>query len=134
MNGQLSFYMGGIPVNLPMIKAGKVRPLAPRGLKRSPQLPNIPTISEGGLTGLEVNVWYGLFAPRATPRPLPEPIASDVNALLKTAEMRERFTGRGVEAEGTSPAEFKTSFRADVEKWRKWSRRRVSVAKVHNRL
>jgi tripartite-type tricarboxylate transporter receptor subunit TctC len=119
MNGQLSFYMGGIPVNLPMVKAGKVKALATSGLKRSPQLPNVPTISEAGLPGFEVNVWYGLFAPRAVARPLLEKIASDVNALLKTAEMRERFTGLGVEAEGTSPAAFKTYFRADVEKWRK---------------
>lgn len=119
MNGQLGFYLGGIPINLPMIKAGKVKPLGTSGLKRSPQLPTVPTIAEAGLAGFEVNVWYGLFAPRATPRDVLERIATDVNTLLRTPEMRERLTGLGVEAEGTSPAEFKSYFRQDLEKWRK---------------
>lgn len=119
MNGQLSFYLGGIPINLPMIKAGKVKPLATSGLKRSPQLPNVPTIAESGLPGFEVNVWYGLFAPHGTPPEALDQIAVDVNRLLKTPEMRERFTGLGVEAEGTTPAAFRMYFRNDIDKWRK---------------
>jgi tripartite-type tricarboxylate transporter receptor subunit TctC len=119
MSGQLSFYLGGIPINLPMIKARKVKPLGTSGLKRSPQLPNVPTISEAGLPGFEVNVWYGLFAPRGTAPKVIDKIASDVNRLLNTPEMRERFTALGVEAEGTTPAEFKAYFRDDMEKWRK---------------
>jgi tripartite-type tricarboxylate transporter receptor subunit TctC len=119
LGGQLSIYLGGIPINLPMIKAGKVRALGTSGAKRSPQLPQVPTIAEAGLPGFEVNVWYGLFAPRATPRHVIEKIASDVKRLITTPEMRERFTALGVEAEGTSPSEFKKYFRNDVEKWRK---------------
>ncbi|MGZ5173230.1 MAG: Bug family tripartite tricarboxylate transporter substrate binding protein [Burkholderiales bacterium] len=119
MGGQLSFYLGGIPINLPMIKAGKVKALGTSGLKRSPQLPNVPTISEAGLPGFEVNVWYGLFAPRGTAVKIVDKIAADVNQLLKTAEMRERFSALGAEAEGTMPAQFKAYFRSDMEKWRK---------------
>jgi tripartite-type tricarboxylate transporter receptor subunit TctC len=119
MSGQLSFYLGGIPINLPMIKAGKVKALGTSGLKRSPQLPNVPTISEAGLPGFEVNVWYGLFAPRGTPPKVIDKIAMDVKQLLMSPEMRERFTALGAEAEGTSPAEFKTYFRNDMEKWRR---------------
>ena len=119
MSGQLSFYLGGIPINLPMIKAGKVKPLATSGLKRSPQLPNVPTLSESSLPGFEVNVWYGLFAPRGTSPKILDKIASDVNQLLKTPEMRERFTGLGVEADGTTPTEFRAYFRNDMERWRK---------------
>jgi tripartite-type tricarboxylate transporter receptor subunit TctC len=119
MNGSLSFYLGGIPINLPMIRAGKVRALATSGIKRSPQLPNVSTMIEAGLPGFEVNVWYGLFAPRATPQTLVDRIAADVTRLLQTPEMRERFSTLGVEAEGTTPAGFKAYFRNDVEKWRK---------------
>jgi tripartite-type tricarboxylate transporter receptor subunit TctC len=119
LGGQLSIYLGGIPINLPMIKAGKVRALGTSGTKRSPQLPQVPTIAESGVPGFEVNVWYGLFAPRATPQRVIEKIASDVKRLITTPEMRERFTALGVEAEGTSPSEFRTYFRNDVEKWRK---------------
>jgi tripartite-type tricarboxylate transporter receptor subunit TctC len=119
MNGQLSIYFGGIPVNLPMIKAGRVKPLGTSGARRSPNLPNVPTIAEAGIPGFEVNVWYGLFAPRGTPAKVVSKIATDVSRLLKTPEMRERLTGLGVDAEGTTPQEFKAYFRADLEKWRK---------------
>jgi tripartite-type tricarboxylate transporter receptor subunit TctC len=119
MNGSLSFYLGGIPINLPMIRAGKVKAIATSGLKRSPQLPNVPTIAESGLPDFEVNVWYGLFAPRGTPPRIVDKIADDVSRVLKTPEMRERFTALGVEAEGTAPADFKSYFRKDMEKWRK---------------
>ena len=119
MNGQLSIYLGGIPINLPMIKAGKVRPLGTSGAKRSAQLPNVPTIAEAGLPGFEVNVWYGLFAPRATPARTLDKIAADVTTLLRTPEMRERFVALGVDAEGGTPAEFSAYFRGDIERWRK---------------
>ena len=119
MNGQLSIYLGGIPINLPMIKAGKVRALGTSGTKRSTQLPNVPTIAEAGLPGFEVNVWYGLFAPRATPPRIVDRIASDVTALLKTGEMRERFAALGVDAEGGTPDAFKAYFVNDIERWRK---------------
>ena len=119
IGGALSLYLGGIPINLPMIRAGKVKPLGTTGLKRSPQLPNVPTIAEAALPGFEVNVWYGLFAPRGTPPRVVEKIASDVGKLLKNPETRERFSGLGVEAEGGDTAHFKTYFRNDLEKWRK---------------
>jgi tripartite-type tricarboxylate transporter receptor subunit TctC len=119
MSGALSFYLGGIPVNLPMIRAGKVKPLGTSGLKRSPQLPNVPTIAEAGLPGFEVNVWYGLFAPRNTPPRVVEKIAADVGKLLGNPETRERFSALGVDAEGGDAAKFKTYYRNDLEKWRK---------------
>lgn len=119
LGGQLSIYLGGIPINLPMIKAGKVRALGTSGTRRSPQLPDVPTIAEAGLPGFEVNVWYGLFAPRNTPSTILEKISLDVSTLVRNAEMRERFTALGVESEGGSPGEFKAYFRNDVEKWRK---------------
>jgi tripartite-type tricarboxylate transporter receptor subunit TctC len=102
-----------------MIKAGKVKALGTSGLKRSPQLPNVPTISEAGLPGFEVNVWYGLFAPHGTPVKIVDRIAADVSRLLQTPEMRERFASLGVEADGTTPAAFKTYFRSDMQKWQK---------------
>ena len=119
MSGALSFYLGGIPVNLPMIRAGKIKPLGTSGLKRSAQLPNVPTIAESGLPGFEVNVWYGLFAPRATPPRLVEKIAADVGKLLNNAETRERFSALGVDAEGGDAAKFRAYYRNDLEKWRK---------------
>jgi len=119
LNGQLQTYFGGIPVNMPMIRAGKVRPLAVSLAKRSPLLPDVPTMIEAGVPGYEVNVWYGLFAPRAAPRPVVEKIAADVTRQLKSADFQERLTGLGVDAAGGTPAEFAALFRKEVEMWAK---------------
>jgi len=119
IGGQLVIYMGGVPVNLPMIKSGKLRPLGVSSLKRVAQLPDVLTIAEAGVPGFEVNVWYGLFAPRGTPQKIVVKIAADVSRIVKTPEMRERFAGLGADSEGTTPAAFRNYFRGDVEKWAK---------------
>jgi tripartite-type tricarboxylate transporter receptor subunit TctC len=119
IGGQLTIYMGGVPVNLPMIKSGKLKPLGVSSLKRIAQLPEVPTIAEAGVPGFEVNVWYGLFAPRATPSRIVSKLSTDVSRIVKTPEMRERFAGLGADSEGTTPAEFRNYFRGDVEKWAK---------------
>ena len=119
IGGQISIYMGGIPVQLPMIKAGKVRPLGTSGLKRSPQLPDVPTIAEAGVPGYEVDVWYGLFAPRGTPRPIIEKIAAESIRIMQAPDMRERWSAVGVEPAGTRPKEFDATFRQEIAKWKK---------------
>lgn len=126
IGGQLVIYMGGVPVSLPMVQSGKLKPLGVSSLKRIAQLPSVPTIAEAGVPGFEVNVWYGLFAPRGTPPKLVARIAADVARILKSAETRERYAGLGADAEGTTPAEFTRYFRGDVEKWAKV----VKAAKV----
>jgi len=119
IGGQLTIYMGGVPVNLPMIKSGKLKALGVSSLKRIAQLPEVPTIAEAGVPGFEVNVWYGLLAPRGTPRKIIMKISEDVSRIVKTPEVRERFAALGADAEGTTPAEFSNYFRGDVAKWAK---------------
>jgi tripartite-type tricarboxylate transporter receptor subunit TctC len=119
LSGQLVIYMGGVPVNLPMIKSGKVKALGVSSLKRIAQLPDTPTIAEAGVPGFEVNVWYGLFVPRGTPRHLVGKIAADVARVVQSPEARERMSGLGADAEGTSPAAFAGYFRDNIEKWAK---------------
>ena len=114
-----SIYMGGVPVNLPMIKSGKLRPLGVSSQKRIAQLPEVPTIAEAGVPGFEVNVWYGLFAPRGTPPRVVGKISADVSRIVRTPETRERFAGLGADSEGTAPAEFRAYFQADIAKWSK---------------
>ena len=119
LNGQLQTYFGGIPVNLPMIRAGKVKPLGVSLARRSPALPDVPTMIEAGVPGYEVSVWYGLFAPRGTPKPVVEKMAADVSKQLKSPDFQEKLTALGVEAAGGTPAEFATLFRTEVEMWAK---------------
>jgi tripartite-type tricarboxylate transporter receptor subunit TctC len=119
LNGQLQTYFGGIPVNLPLIRSGKTRPLAVSLAKRSTLLPDVPTMIEAGVPGYEVNVWYGIFAPRGTPAAVVEKISADYNRQLKNAEFQARMTGLGVDAAGNTPAEFKAMFAEEIEKWAK---------------
>ena len=119
IGGQLSIYLGGIPIQLPMIKSGRVKPLGTSGLKRSPMLPEVPTIHEAGVPGYEVDVWYGLFAPRGTPPAVVARIAADVKRIVSAPVMAERWQTLGVEPAGTAPAEFRARFTAELEKWRK---------------
>jgi len=119
LNGQIQTYFGGIPVNLPMIRAGKVRPLGVSLAKRSSQLPDVPTMIEAGVPGYEVNVWYGLFAPRGTPKVVVAQIAADVTRQLKSPDFQERLTALGVDAAGGTPTEFAALFRTEVAMWAK---------------
>ena len=117
IGGQIQIYMGGIPIQLPMIRAGKVKPLGTSGLKRSQSLPDVPTLDEAGVPGFEVDVWYGFFVPRGTPRNVVARIAADVSHIVKSPAMHERLNTLGVEPAGTTPAEFKTLFDREIEKW-----------------
>ena len=119
IGGQMSVYFGGIPVQLPMIKAGKVKALATSGLKRSSQLPDVPTMAEAGVPGYELDVWYGLFAPRGTPQAVIAKIAADAIRIMQAPDMRERWNAVGVEPAGTAPAEFSQQFRTEIDKWAK---------------
>jgi tripartite-type tricarboxylate transporter receptor subunit TctC len=119
IGGQMSIYLGGIPVQLPMIKAGKLKPLGTSGLQRSPQLPDVPTIAEAGVPGYEVDVWYGLFAPRGTPKAVIEKISAQVARIMRAPDMQERWIAVGVDPAGTTPAEFKARFDEELAKWAK---------------
>jgi tripartite-type tricarboxylate transporter receptor subunit TctC len=102
-----------------MLKAGKVKALGTSGTKRSPALPDVPTIAEAGLPGYEVNLWYGLLAPAGTPKHIIAKIAADTKVVLNLRDVQERFAVQGLETAGTTPAEFQTFFKAEIDKWAK---------------
>jgi len=119
LGGRIQVYLGGIPVNLPLIKAGKLKALGTSGTKRSPALPDVPTIAEAGVPGFEVTVWYGLAAPRGAPRAIVEKIGADAAHVMRSPELHERWTAQGVEPVGSTPSEFKTLLAAETAKWAK---------------
>ena len=99
------------------IKAGKLRPLAISGVTRSPQLPDVPTLAESGLTGYSAYVWLGLLAPKGTPPAIIERLHRELKASLAAPEVRAFFTEAGVEIVGSTPAEFDAYFREERERW-----------------
>ena len=117
---------GTVPVmfvNLPPamghIKSGKVRALAVTTSKRWSALPDVPTVAEAGVPGFETVAWFGLLAPAATPRPIVERLAAEVQRVVQMPDVRARIEATGAEAVGSTPEAFAQRIGSDVEKWKR---------------
>jgi tripartite-type tricarboxylate transporter receptor subunit TctC len=105
MGGQIPMYFANMASGLPHVKAGKLRALAITGSKRSPALPDVPTIAETGLPGYEVYEWNAIFAPAGTPAPTIAKISAAVQKAMQAPEFRDRLALLGGEPAGYSPEE-----------------------------
>jgi tripartite-type tricarboxylate transporter receptor subunit TctC len=103
---------------LPNIKAGRVRALAVTTLKRSPFLPELPTISESGLRGFDIGTWFGVFAPAGTPPSIVARLNSEMSRALKTPVMRERLAALGAEAMPNTPGAFAAFVKTEMAKYK----------------
>ncbi len=119
MAGQLSMMFDGIVTGTPAINAGKLRALGVTTSTRWRGTPNIPTMSEAGLAGFEVNSWYGLLAPAGTPREIIMRLNTEVARSLKEPDARERLYTIGAEPMGGSPEDFNKYIRSEMAKWSK---------------
>jgi tripartite-type tricarboxylate transporter receptor subunit TctC len=101
------------------VKAGKVRALAVTGIRRSPQLPDVPTMAESGVAGYEAYVWMGLLAPKGTPQPIVDRLHRALTEALATNDVKGHMESAGIEIVGSTPAEFESFFRSEKERWAK---------------
>jgi tripartite-type tricarboxylate transporter receptor subunit TctC len=100
-------------------KSGKLRILAVGGKSRAGAMPDVPTAAEAGLPGYETYVWYGMYAPKGTPRDVTGKIQQEIARLVKTPEFAERFANLGADAVASTPDEFATFTRSEHEKFAK---------------
>jgi tripartite-type tricarboxylate transporter receptor subunit TctC len=117
IGGMTDLYFAGLPVGLPMVKAGRVKALGTSGTHRAAALPDVPTIGET-VPGYTVDLWYGLFAPSGTPPDVVKRISADLAAVLKEPDVRAKFEKLGVEPVGSDPATFSAFFKSEYDKWR----------------
>ena len=117
VGGQVQIAFLGIPAVLPYAKSGRLRVLAVTGRRRSPELPDVPTVDESGVPGYEVSPWYGLLAPAATPGAIVERLALEATRIVRAPETREKLALAGAEAAGSTPEEFAAVIRADTATW-----------------
>jgi len=96
LGGHIDVLVSNLPVALPVIKAGTVVPLALTTAERNPRLPDVPTLAEAGVPGIDVTSWYGLLAPRATPKPVLDAIFTVTNEVLGSAALQEKLDGQGL--------------------------------------
>ena len=104
---------------LPLVREGRLRALAVTSLKRSPALPDVPTIDESGVRGFEVTPWGGLLAPAGTPAVIVRKLHLDTVKALAQPDLRVRFAELGLETIGNSPDEFAAVIKSEIPRWAK---------------
>jgi len=119
LGGQVQASIPGTAGMVGHIKAGKLRALAVTGAKRSPQLPDVPTVAESGVPGYEAYVWMGLLAPKGTPAPIIDKLQRELKEVLATNDVKTYMANAGIEIVASTPAEFATFFRAEKDLWAK---------------
>jgi tripartite-type tricarboxylate transporter receptor subunit TctC len=104
---------------VPFTSDNRVRPLATTRSVRSAVYPDVPTVAESGLSGFDVDLWIGIYAPAGLPAPVLARLNSEINKVLKHPELQAAFAKIGIEPRGTSPEEAAAFTRAEFEKWKK---------------
>jgi tripartite-type tricarboxylate transporter receptor subunit TctC len=118
IGGQVPLGLIGLPPTLPHIKAGKLKVFAVTARKRSPSLPDVPTVEEAGLPGYETVQWLGPAAPAGTPRPIIERLHAEFTKALRNPKVAERLSAAGLEvAPSASPDAYAEFIRAEYARW-----------------
>ena len=117
IGGQSNAFFSGVSSGAAHIKGGRIRPLGVTTARRTQALPDVPTIAEAGVPGYEVDGWYGLLAPAATPPAIIARFNADLVATVSTPEMKERLLGAGIDARASTPAVFHERITKDMSRW-----------------
>jgi len=117
IGGQTHLLIDAGTVLLPQVKGGRLKALAVTGPRRDPNLPDVPTVAEQGLPGLEAVGFQGLVAPAGVPREVIDRLSSELRKLLATADVKARFAGAGSEVQPRSAAEFAAYVKGESERW-----------------
>lgn len=117
ISGQVEALFGSMPALLPHARSGKVRALAVGTPKRSPALPDVPTVSEQGFTGFDASLWLAIMAPAGTPAPVVERLNREIAAVIGQAEVADALSKAGAEPLTSSPAELEANIRSSLPKY-----------------
>ena len=117
--GNVQFVFDSVLTSLPLVEGGKLKALAVTSGKRSPIVPNLPTIAEAGVPGFESSIWFGFFVPAGTPREITQKLNTDIAHVLKDPAVQAAMMKQGLEVVAGTPAEFGAVVKSEVAKWRK---------------
>ena len=119
LGGHIQLMYSGFSSTLTHIKSGKLRAIAQTGEKRSPALPDVPTIAESGFPKFEATAWYGVHAPAKTPKPIVNKLNAEFVKALKLPDVRERLSSLGFEIAGSTPEQYASYIKSEIKKWEK---------------
>jgi tripartite-type tricarboxylate transporter receptor subunit TctC len=117
LSGDVAVMFNALHAVLPQVKAGKINAIAVGGPKRSRVAPDIPTVSESGYPDFDVDFWYGMLAPAATPKEIIAKLNQDIAQILNTPEMRETLSSQGLEPVTSTPEQFAALVQSDLARW-----------------
>jgi len=117
MSGEIPMMFSSVTQVLQNVRSGKLNVLAVGAAKRSPALPDVPTVAEAGFPGYEVYVWWGVVAPAGVPEPIIEKLHDEINAILTDPEIRSRLAADAAETLIMTPGEFRKMIHDEVNKW-----------------
>lgn len=119
LGGHVPLMFDNILSVLPHVKSGRLIALAVSTARRSPVVPELPTVAESGLPGFDVGIWFGVLAPANTPAKIVTALNSEIVRILQTPDMRERLSSQGAEPIGGTPKQFAEHIKAEMVKWGK---------------
>jgi len=117
LSGEVEFSFNNIPASINYIKAGRLRALAITSAKRSPLLPDLPTMAEAGVPKFETSTWYGLLAPAATPRDIVAKLNQTINTIVRTPDFSKRLAQLGADPVADTPEYFANYLKSEIERW-----------------
>lgn len=128
ISGQVDMSFPVLAAAVPHIQSGKLRALGVTGSKRSPLLPEVPTIAEAGLSQYQFETWFMLFAPASTPRPVLDKLNAGLRQVLESAEVKERMAKDGFEPTPSSASEARARLERELQMWAKLTKERGITA------
>jgi tripartite-type tricarboxylate transporter receptor subunit TctC len=117
--GRVSLAFTDLFAAVPHARSGKLKVLGVIGEKRSPELPDVPTMTEAGVPGFETGQWFGIVAPAATPREIVKKLNAEIARIVQQPEVKDQMSKLGLEPMGSTPEEFDAHIRSEVAKWAK---------------
>jgi len=120
--GNVSMMFPTLIGGMPLVKAGKLRPIAVTSAKRTPALPDLPTVAESGIPNFEAVSWGGVMGPAGMSPEIVQRINAELVKILKMPDVQEKLAGLGAQIVATSPDEFSTYLKAEIDKWGKVAR------------
>jgi tripartite-type tricarboxylate transporter receptor subunit TctC len=117
MSGHIPLSFFSTVQAMSLLKDGRLRGLAVTSSQRSKLLPDLPTVSESGVPGYESDAWWGMFAPKDTPKPIVAKLQQEISRILNTPEMKERLAALGSDPGGNTPERFAEDMKREYETW-----------------
>jgi len=119
LGNQIGIMFDNMPSAIQHVRSGKLRPLAVTTAKRSPELPDVPTIAEAGVPGYEATSWFGLFAPAGTPTPVVAQLNKAIVKVLNLPDVKKKIAEQGGEVVAETPEQFAAFIQKESVKWGK---------------